>query len=74
MKIFEERQTSERQLNEFKEMLEQKKNDFNKMKRDMMDIDQQEKTLKEQWDKAVNERNAAQERTTNIKANIKKVR
>ena len=35
------------------------KNDFNKMKRDMADIEEQEKTLRGEWDKAVVERNEA---------------
>ena len=39
MEIFEKRKTAEMEKERFRTLLEEKKNDFNKMKRDMKDID-----------------------------------
>ena len=56
---------------ECQEKLESKKNDFNKMKREMAEIESTETKLKEEIDRLLKERNTTKDKCDRIKQNIR---
>ena len=58
-------------IKERKNSLEEKKNDFLSMKREMAEIDEQETNMKEELDKLMKERQVCKEKCDRIKQNIR---